>query len=615
MAYQRMQFIKHCLASVGDASQDSRLASALFRQLGSMGMKSALLYLTTHGGDSAYIKYEFGDGAIRHSAAGPGEMHGWFTGEAAGPSMSSGVASVRLEYPANTKHASSFGGLVAAFDGSVDQVLLKKMLAQVAQDFSLALSVRARAIRNGRAQVAMTAIERCIKCFLRNLEDAKLQLSEKAIMQAMTDALVEAIPRLALADVSIRYNEHDIVPIAQSGPLQGFGLTASLNDPDSEHSLTQRAVVEKRPAVVVGGRNDPFFAKMLASIKSRSITKNHKLVSKKGKADIIDLARSVQLWVAVPMMVKQRCRGAVAVACLDADLLSGQLAKVLAAAASMACAAAAAAPRAYPPAVPETAADRGGARVGARVAMALQRFLAARMTIHNIANVAMHLDHQMESLLKLVRDDGKRISAQRELDRIWARLESAIKLYQATGDTLTKVDISLDYLVRNIADFLGPHLEERSIRLTVVGETDPFSFKCNEGEMLMCLLNLIGNAIDSFDSRGEVALAKRSRKSKSITLRLGMMAIGAYIKIEDNGCGIRPDDMTNVFREGFTTKAARGGTGLGLSHAKALIDGLGGSIKLESALGKGTTVTIRIGGRPAVTNKLDRDGAPSYPYH
>ncbi len=62
------------------------------------------------------------------------------------------------------------------------------------------------------------------------------------------------------------------------------------------------------------------------------------------------------------------------------------------------------------------------------------------------------------------------------------------------------------------------------------------------------------------------------------------------ISITDNGAGITTDNLAHVFDPFFTTKAK--GTGLGLSVCQQIINLHQGSIKLESAEGKGTTVTI-----------------------
>jgi signal transduction histidine kinase len=65
------------------------------------------------------------------------------------------------------------------------------------------------------------------------------------------------------------------------------------------------------------------------------------------------------------------------------------------------------------------------------------------------------------------------------------------------------------------------------------------------------------------------------------------------IRVRDTGPGIAAEDLPHVFDPYFTTR--RTGTGLGLPIARAIVTGLAGTIRLDSAPGEGTTVTIELG--------------------
>jgi signal transduction histidine kinase len=64
------------------------------------------------------------------------------------------------------------------------------------------------------------------------------------------------------------------------------------------------------------------------------------------------------------------------------------------------------------------------------------------------------------------------------------------------------------------------------------------------------------------------------------------------ISISDTGRGIRPEDLKNIFDPFFTTKEPGKGTGLGLSVSRAIVEGAGGEILIESEEGKGSTFTV-----------------------
>jgi signal transduction histidine kinase len=64
------------------------------------------------------------------------------------------------------------------------------------------------------------------------------------------------------------------------------------------------------------------------------------------------------------------------------------------------------------------------------------------------------------------------------------------------------------------------------------------------------------------------------------------------VRITDTGSGIRKEDLENIFDPFFTTKSPDKGTGLGLSISLKIVESLGGEIKVESEVGKGTTFAV-----------------------
>src|SRR5208283_1788647 len=66
------------------------------------------------------------------------------------------------------------------------------------------------------------------------------------------------------------------------------------------------------------------------------------------------------------------------------------------------------------------------------------------------------------------------------------------------------------------------------------------------------------------------------------------------VSISDNGTGIKPQDQSKIFEPFYTTKPVGQGTGLGLSICHSIIERHGGSIRFETAAGRGTTFTVKI---------------------
>ena len=94
------------------------------------------------------------------------------------------------------------------------------------------------------------------------------------------------------------------------------------------------------------------------------------------------------------------------------------------------------------------------------------------------------------------------------------------------------------------------------------------------------LLNLLLNAIQSMDKPGSIFVTLR--RDKDVVL----------ITVADQGKGIPPENLSNIFHPFFTTKGH--GTGLGLSLARRIVEAHGGTITVRSEVGKGTQFVLRL---------------------
>src|SRR5690606_24738064 len=95
------------------------------------------------------------------------------------------------------------------------------------------------------------------------------------------------------------------------------------------------------------------------------------------------------------------------------------------------------------------------------------------------------------------------------------------------------------------------------------------------------------------------------------------------LTVRDNGCGISPEHLRRIFDPFFSTKSGpdasgKGGTGLGLSMCREIIEAHQGRIRVESTVGKGTAFTLKLPAcRPnvppsaGVANALNTQGTPS----
>ncbi len=98
-------------------------------------------------------------------------------------------------------------------------------------------------------------------------------------------------------------------------------------------------------------------------------------------------------------------------------------------------------------------------------------------------------------------------------------------------------------------------------------------------DLKQILWNLLKNAAEAIDNDGEIRIILGHSKNNQV-----------HLKIIDNGCGIKKDDLKFVFDPFFTTKT--NGTGLGLSIIHKLVDSYHGMIGVESMPDKGTVFTL-----------------------
>ncbi len=111
----------------------------------------------------------------------------------------------------------------------------------------------------------------------------------------------------------------------------------------------------------------------------------------------------------------------------------------------------------------------------------------------------------------------------------------------------------------------------------------------NPTHFTQILWNLLKNAVQSIQDKGEIIISIQSSKTDKV-----------YLTIEDTGMGINPKDSDHIFDPFFTTKPE--GTGLGLSILHRLVDANNGMIDFESTPGKGTIFTVVFSRTPIKEN-------------
>nr|WP_276604367.1 response regulator [Nannocystis pusilla] len=137
-----------------------------------------------------------------------------------------------------------------------------------------------------------------------------------------------------------------------------------------------------------------------------------------------------------------------------------------------------------------------------------------------------------------------------------------------------------------LLELARPETAERGIRLVAdfAAEKLP-ALVVHRPALESALLNVIGNAADATSRGGIIEVHARAAAGDDDV-------DGAEILIRDSGVGIAPQALPHVFEPFFTTKAPGKGTGLGLPMTQKFVQAHGGTIHVDSELGRGTTVRM-----------------------
>ncbi|CAK3950961.1 sensor histidine kinase [Vibrio crassostreae] len=109
------------------------------------------------------------------------------------------------------------------------------------------------------------------------------------------------------------------------------------------------------------------------------------------------------------------------------------------------------------------------------------------------------------------------------------------------------------------------------------------SVEVNRNQLLQILVNLQMNAIHAMEGQGTLTISSEDWVENGVSH-------GAIVHVEDEGCGIKEEQLKRIFSPFYTTK--RDGTGLGLSVSQSILSQTGGEIRVESEVGKGSRFSI-----------------------
>jgi len=208
----------------------------------------------------------------------------------------------------------------------------------------------------------------------------------------------------------------------------------------------------------------------------------------------------------------------------------------------------------------------------------------ARKVAHEVKNPLTPIQLSTEHLLRVYEDKksdfGKALKE--SISYINSEVENLRKIAQefleiSKETVLHKEPFSLDELVRETVAPYKSLLEERIVFRESFAGTD-FRFEGDRAKLKVAFRNLLTNAIESIQGRGEIRITVTAKTDRLI------------LEVEDTGVGIEKEMLERIFEPYFSTKDV--GTGLGLPIAKKIVEDHAGSIHISSEPGQGTKITI-----------------------
>jgi hypothetical protein len=168
-------------------------------------------------------------------------------------------------------------------------------------------------------------------------------------------------------------------------------------------------------------------------------------------------------------------------------------------------------------------------------------------------------------------------------------LRQTDKIYDITQDLLSyakpkklsKKPVNPNNCILDAIKLASAQTRGKDIQFNFKGLKKDTLILIDKNKIQEVILNLLINSIAAIEERGGISITVGTRRPKELE-----------ITVTDNGKGIKPEHLSQIFNPFFTTR--KRGTGLGLSICRQIIEAHSGSIHVKSQLGKGTTFSIRI---------------------
>ena len=228
---------------------------------------------------------------------------------------------------------------------------------------------------------------------------------------------------------------------------------------------------------------------------------------------------------------------------------------------------------------------------------------------------AAHFAHEVGTPLNLISGHVQLLRS--DLERDPRDAESRIKTISAQIERIERIvrqmldktrfetelaPLDLNSVLRKLCDAMGPAFDTRNINLILKLAGNLPLMAGSSDRLQQLFLNLFNNSLDAMPEGGEIqiktAVEGKTGKAQHIV-----------VEFTDTGVGMTPEVMIHIFDPLYTTKGRGQGTGLGLVIVSQIVSEHGGTVEVESEVGKGTRFRLKFAALPNEITELEEHEA------
>jgi two-component system NtrC family sensor kinase len=184
------------------------------------------------------------------------------------------------------------------------------------------------------------------------------------------------------------------------------------------------------------------------------------------------------------------------------------------------------------------------------------------------------------------------VAIKTEADRITNLVRQLLDF--ARRRTPQRAEVDLRDVVRQTTVLLAPLAEKRRVELRIAEVGQPVVACVDAAQIQQVLTNIVMNAVQAMPSGGPVTIRVGAEQATPPDQLAEQACDCVFIAVQDQGTGIRAEDLSHIFEPFFTTKKTGEGTGLGLPIAQGIVQEHGGWIGVHSRPGEGSCLTIHL---------------------